>query len=225
MFFTNKDVLHLVWTFVVSFLVLSTLNAADKKVANIEVMALFKNKAMVSINNKQHLLKAGGEEIDGVKLINATSKYAVLEIAGEKKKYLLGSRVQASYNKTKKKRVDIYQTGNNMYKTTGSINGFTVDFLVDTGASVVALNSSTAKRLGIQYKLDGEETIVATASGKELAYSVMLDKVKVGEIMLRNISAVVIEGNEPETILLGMSYLGRLNIVNKGQVMSLEEKF
>lgn len=188
-------------------------------------MALFKDKAMVSIDNQQHLLKVGESAIAGVKLIKATSKYALLEINGKQAKYALGNRVQASYSVTEKKRVNIYRNSSGMFKTVGSINGYTVDFLVDTGASVVALNSALAKRLGIQYKLDGEETIVATASGKELAYAIDLDQVKVGEIMLRNIDAVVIEGNDPSTPLLGMSYLGRLNINNEGQLMSLEEKF
>lgn len=188
-------------------------------------MALFKDKAMVSIDNEEHLLKVGESAIAGVKLVKATSKYAILEINGKQSKYLLGNRVQASYSETEKKRVNIYRNSSGMFKTVGSINGYTVDFLVDTGASVVALNSALAKRLGIQYKLDGKETIVATASGRELAYSIDLDQVKVGEIMLRNIDAVVIEGNDPSTPLLGMSYLGRLNINNEGQLMSLEEKF
>ena len=188
-------------------------------------MALFKNKAMVSIDNKQHLLKVGESSVTGVKLIKATSKYAVLEVNGKQAKYSLGNRVHASYAKTEKKKVNIYRDNNGMFKTVGSINGYTVDFLVDTGASVIALNSALAKRLGIQYKLKGKQTVVATASGKELAYSVDLDQVKVGEIMLRNIDAVVIEGNDPATPLLGMSYLGRLNINNEGQIMSLEEKY
>ena len=112
-----------------------------------------------------------------------------------------------------------------MFKTTGSINGYTVNFLVDTGASSIALNSNMAKRLGLQYKLKGDPTIVTTASGSVSAYSINLDRVKVGEIMLRNVAAVVIDGSEPSTPLLGMSYLGRLNIVNEGQVMKLEQKF
>ena len=206
-------------------LVSTSLFAADNIISQIEVMALFKNKAMVSIDDKQHLLKVGGTPVAGVTLIKATSKYAVLDVNGTQAKYFLGNRVHASYSKTEKKKVNIYRDTNGMYKTTGSINGYTVDFLVDTGASVIALNSALAKRLGIQYKLKGEETVVATASGRELAYSVNLDRVKVGGIMLRNIDAVVIEGNDPSTPLLGMSYLGRLNINNEGQLMSLEEKF
>ncbi len=192
---------------------------------SIEVMALFKNKAMVMINNEQHLLKVGEPEKAGVKLIKATSKYAVLEVHGKQSKFGLGNRVQASYATQDKKKLLVYPDSNGMFKTTGSINGYTVDFLVDTGASSIALNSNTAKRLGLQYKLNGDHTYVTTASGTEMAYSVNLDEVKVGEIMLRNVAAVVIDGNEPSTPLLGMSYLGRLNIVNEGRVMKLEQKF
>ncbi len=201
------------------------LDANDNEIASIEVMALFKNKAMVSINDEQHLLKVGEPATAGVTLIKSSSKYAVLEVNGERSKYNLGNRVHASYSKTERKKVQIYRDGNNMFKTIGSINGYPVDFLVDTGASVVALNSTLAKRLGIQYKLRGEETIVATASGKALAYSISLDKVKVGEIMLRNIDAVVIDGNDPATPLLGMSYLGRLKLNNEDQYLELEEKY
>ena len=199
--------------------------ASAEEVTQIEVMALFKNKAMVSINNKQHLLKVGESAVSGIKLIKATSKYAVLDVNGKRAKYTLGNRVRASYSKAEKKKVIIYSDARGMYKTVGSINGYPVDFLVDTGASVVAINSTTAKRLGIQYKLKGEETIVATASGNALAFSVSLDQVKVGELMLRNIDAVIIEGNDPKTPLLGMSYLGRLSLNNEGQTLELEEKF
>ncbi len=215
------------WAYIIVclFVCSTLLKATEQNVTSIEVMALFKNKAMVAINDEQHLLKVGESASAGVTLIKASSKYAILEINGERLKYNLGSRVRSSYSKTEKKKVQIYRNSNNMFKTVGSINGYPVDFLVDTGASVVALNSAIAKRLGIQYKLKGEETLVSTASGKALAYSISLDKVKVGEIMLRNIDAVVIDGNDPATPLLGMSYLGRLKLNNEDQFLELEEKY
>ncbi len=203
----------------------SVIYADEQEITHIEVMALFKNKAMVNINDKQHFLKVGEPATAGVKLIEATSKYAVLDVKGKRSKYKLGNRVSASYNKTEKKKVQIYRDAANMYRTVGSINGYPVDFLVDTGATSIALNSALAKRLGIQYKLKGEETVVSTASGKALAYAISLDEVKVGEIMLRNIDAVIIEGNSPTTPLLGMSYLGRLKLNNEDQYLELEENY
>ena len=192
---------------------------------DIQVMALFSDKAMVKINNQQHLLRVGDSAKSGVKLIKATSKYAVLEIEGKQSKYTLGNRVTTTYAEPKKKKTLIYQDSNGMYNTTGSINDQAVDFLVDTGASSIAISSNLAKRLGLQYRLTGTETFVETASGIEKAYSIKLDRVKVGEILLRNVSALVIQGSDPRTPLLGMSYLGRLNIINEGQVMKLEEKY
>lgn len=199
--------------------------SAPPKALQVEVMALFKDKAMVSLDNKQHLLKVGEATDLGVKLIQATSKYAILEIDGKQSKYLLGNRVSTSYKVQQKKQTQIFRDQQGFFKTTGTINGSSVEFLVDTGASAIAINSLLARRLGIQYKLDGKTTQVSTASGVVPAYSVKLKRVKVGDITLNNVAALIIEGNDPSIPLLGMSYLGQLNIINEGQVMTLEQKF
>lgn len=112
-----------------------------------------------------------------------------------------------------------------MFRTVGSINGYPVNFLVDTGASIVAMNSIQAKRLGIQYLLDGNPTMVSTAGGNVAAYNIRLKNVSVGQIKLQDIDAVIIEGAHPEDVLLGMSFLGRLNVKNENEVMMLETKF
>jgi len=190
----------------------------------VEVVALFKNKAMVSINNKQHLLKVGESNNLGVTLIQATSKYAILEIEGKQSKYLLGNRVSTAFKEQKKKQTQIFRDQQGFFKTKGTINGSSVEFLVDTGASAIAINSLLAKRIGIQYKLEGKVTRVETASGTVPAYSIKLKHVKVGDIKLNNVAALVIEGDDPGTPLLGMSYLGQLNIINEGRVMTLEQK-
>ncbi|MEJ2115882.1 MAG: TIGR02281 family clan AA aspartic protease [Gammaproteobacteria bacterium] len=153
------------------------------------------------------MLKVGESTKAGLKFIKSSSKYTVLEIDGERSNYDLGNRVLTNYAKAEKKKVQVYRDNNNMFKTAGSIDGYTVDLFLDTGARVVELNSALAKRLGIQYKLKGKETIIATASGKALAYTISLDRVKIGKIILRNIDTVVIDGNEPSTPLEGVSYL------------------
>jgi aspartyl protease family protein len=119
----------------------------------------------------------------------------------------------------------VWRSTSGMYTTVGSINGLPVPFLVDTGATQVALNSAQARRLGIDYRVTGTETSVTTASGVERAWRVNLDSVKVGDLELRNVGAVVIDGPQPETALLGMSYLGRLEITNSGQLMTLKKKY
>ncbi|MDX1409991.1 MAG: TIGR02281 family clan AA aspartic protease, partial [Saprospiraceae bacterium] len=82
-----------------------------------------------------------------------------------------------------------------------------------------------ARRLGIDYRVVGAPSAITTASRVERAWAVTLESVKVGEILLRNVPGIVLEGPQPEKVLLGMSYLGRLKISNDGQVMTLQKKY
>ncbi|MEO5703027.1 MAG: retropepsin-like aspartic protease, partial [Gammaproteobacteria bacterium] len=96
--------------------------------------------------------------------------------------------------------------------------------MVDTGATFIAMNAPQAKRLGIQYRMDGQPVMTNTASGTAMGYQVTLQRVRVGEIELRDIDAIVLEGNSPTEVLLGMSFLGRLEMQHSGQVMQLKRK-
>lgn len=198
----------------------SPLAAAD----NILVMGLFKDKAVVNINGKQHSLKLGQTSPEGVTLISANSNAAVLEIGGKRSTYPLGTQVGTKFGTPKQTTLEIYRNPQGMYTTGGSINGFPINFLVDTGATLVAMNAPQAKRLGIDYRLAGEPGLVSTASGTAEAYQLKLDRVKVGDIELRNVDAVVLDGPNPTDVLLGMSFLGRLELQNKGEVLQLKRK-
>ena len=111
-----------------------------------------------------------------------------------------------------------------MYLTNGSINGYGVDFLVDTGASAVAINAATAKRLGIDY-LNAPKIGVRTASGTDVGYQVNLDSVQLGDIIRFNVMAIVIDGPEPQRALLGMSFLRDLDLQRRGERLDLIQKF
>ncbi len=97
--------------------------------------------------------------------------------------------------------------------------------LLDTGATSIAMSSVEAKRLGIQYWLSGEKIMVNTASGMARAYAITLNRVQVGSIGINNVSATVVEGSNPQDILLGMSFLNRVDMTNSGNVMVLRSKF
>lgn len=195
-------------------------------VSTIEVVALFEDKAMVIIDGKRQLLNVGEQAAGGAKLVKATARSAIFEIDGKRREYPLGQLVrQGPERDNEKKQIRIYRDTHDLYHTTGSINGFPVNFLVDTGASSIAISSVQAKRLGVNYKLKGKPTWVSTASGTEAAYQVTLDRVTLGDVTLRSIEGLVIEGSSPDTPLLGMSYLSRFNIYNTGRVMVLEKKY
>jgi len=187
-------------------------------------MGLFSDQAVLTINDQQRLLKVGNTSPEGVKLISATSQSAIIEVEGVQKKYLLGSQIGGHYGAPVKQPMVSIWPNNGMYLTVGSVNGYSVDFLIDTGASVIAFNAATAKRLGLEY-LKAPASVVQTASGIEMAYQVTLDQVQIGDIKLYNIDAVVLDGPHPERALLGMTFLGQVEITRTDERMDLKKKY
>ncbi len=194
-------------------------------VSKITVVGLFKDTAIVVIDGTRRLLRSGDTSPEGVTLVSATSSEAVLEIDGEQKHYGLGGQIGGSYARSEQPKVRIWPTPNHMYLVIGSINGFPVDFVVDTGATLVSLSGREARRLGIDYRVVGTPGHSSTASGIEKIYLVKLDKVRVGDIELRDVQGAVHDGDFPPSILLGMSFLGRLTMRQEGQVLELEKKY
>ena len=206
-------------------IVLLSLAGAATAVEKITVVGLFKDTAIVVIDGTRRLLRSGDTSPEGVTLISATSTEAVLEIDGEQKHYGLGGQIGGSYARPAQAKVRIWPTPNSMYLVLGSINGFPVDFIVDTGATLVSLSGREAKRLGIDYRVVGTPGQSSTASGIEKIYTVNLDRVKVGDIELRNVLGAVHDGDFPPATLLGMSFLSRLKMRQDGQVLELELKY
>lgn len=191
-------------------------------IENVELVGLFGNKAVIVIEGKRYLLKAGERSPEGVKLIETGEESAMLEINGEIKKYPIGkTTVGTNFEAPKQQIVQVFKDTTGMYRANGAINGHPVHFLVDTGATSVAMNAAHARRLGIQYMLEGKKGLVSTASGVAEAYYIKLDSVSVDSIKLHNIDAVVLEGVGTSEVLLGMSFLSRLKVEYQGQVMRL----
>ncbi len=193
---------------------------------DLHVVALFKDRAVVVIDGNRHLLKAGETSPEGITLVSADSAGAVFEYQGRTLERRLDGRSRAAAPApTTAQEHHIYRDMRGMYRTVGSINGLTVNFLVDTGASAIALNSRQARRLGIDYLVEGNSTFVTTASDVIRAYKVSLDVVRVGTIEQRNVDALVMEGPQPEEVLLGMSFMGHLDISNEGNRLVLKRRY
>jgi len=191
---------------------------------DIVVLGLFKSRAIVTVDGTQRTLKIGKASPEGIMLISADSDVAILEIDGKQEAFKLGRHVGTSFKKKNQATAKIMpQRG--MYLTTGFINGQSVNFLVDTGATWIAMNANQARSLGINFRYSGKRSRVSTANGVVPVYRVMLDKVRVGEIELTNVEAGVLEGNSPSEVLLGNSFLNRVEMQRQGQVMLLKQKF
>ena len=204
---------------------LSTLPTAAGAVAKITVVGLFKDTAIIVIDGTRRLLRSGDTSPEGVTLISASSTEAVLEVDGERKRYGLGGQIGGSYAPPEQATVRIWPTPNRMYLVVGSINGYPVDFIVDTGATLVSLSGREARRLGIDYRVVGTPGQSSTASGIDPIFLVNLDRVRVGDIELRNVRGAVHDGEFPPATLLGMSFLGRVSMRQDGPVLELKKRF
>lgn len=196
--------------------------AIDKLIVN----GLFKNKAIVTIDGKQRVLRKGKASPEGALLLESNSKEAIIEIDGEQKTYTLGSHIGGNFTApTGGKKLILTPDSAGMYNVSGSINGSHVAFVVDTGATLVSMNSNIAKKLGIDYKMTGKEGHSYTASGKSKIYKINLKKVKIGDIEIHNVEGAVHEGNFPVITLLGMSFLGKLDMKREGRILELQKKY
>ncbi|TNF37072.1 MAG: TIGR02281 family clan AA aspartic protease [Gammaproteobacteria bacterium] len=204
--------------FIINLNLLIPCYAIDK----VEVQGLFSGKAVLLVDDKRHIVAEGEQTPEGVKVISADSKSAVLEINGEQKRYPLGNSISTSYKKAASVKEQLVADDAGMFFTYGSINGHSVRFLVDTGATSIAMSSLDAKRLGIQYRLTGKPSRASTASGIAETWEIQLKTVKVGRLVQRNVDAVVINGNHPREVLLGMTFLDRLKVQKEGNKMILE---
>ena len=190
----------------------------------IQVMALFTDKAMLSIDGKQKILNKG-QTFQGVKLISSDSYAAVLELHGKQRKFKLGSTISTNFKKSDPAEdFIVWKDMQNMFRVEGSINNTSVKFLIDTGASTIALNSITAKEAGLNYK-QGIPLQATTASGISKGYQVTLNSVTIGHIKLYNVKAAVLEGSFPTEVLLGQTFLSRIHMIRDGDKMILKKKF
>ena len=186
---------------------------------SIEVEALLPDTAVLKIDGQRKTLKVG-QSFGGVTLIAAYSRTATLEVDGQQMVVGISRRIGSSYQQPKEQVVTITRNAMLQYHTTASINGRQVQVLVDTGANVVAISSTQARVLGIDYSA-GTPSKVETASGIIPAHIVILRSVSVGGILVNNVRASVVEGDFPATILLGMTYLQHVQMKEHNGVLSL----
>jgi len=192
-------------------------------VEQVEVQALYGGKAMIRIDGVSRTLSAGQTSPEGVRLVEADSTQAVLEVDGVSGVYTPGSSISLDYHKPENIVEQVYADERGMFHGVGSINGRTVEFLLDTGATTVAMNKQQAKSLGVRYRMNGEPATISTASEQVRGYTVKLKSVSLGTIRQRNVEATVIDGDHPGPILLGMSFLDRLSVEKAGRTMTLRQ--
>lgn len=208
-----------------SFLMLSVATLAVAA-TQINVVGLFNNKALIAINGAAPLNISAGQTKNGVKLISADSESATFMVEGKRQVLKMGQAVSVAANAgpVNNAPVNLYADSQGHFYGHLSINGASLKYVVDTGATSVSMNSGDAKFAKIDYE-KGEKVIMSTANGEVAAYLVKLNTLKIGTIILNNIDALVTEGGSPPYVLLGMTALNRVEMRRDNSIMTLTKKY
>lgn len=180
--------------------------------------------ALLVINGQVKPVKLG-ERVDGVKLLALDPRGADIEVDGQRYQLAMGATPVAlgrGSSSAGASRAVLFASGGGHFVTDGSVNGQTVRFMVDTGATLVSLSESEARRLGIEYR-KGRRVPFTTANGVVTAHVVNLTRVKIGEVEVYGVDAAIIPAAMP-VALLGNSFLNRFNMRRENDTLTLDRR-
>jgi aspartyl protease family protein len=198
--------------------------AAPALAADVTLVGLIGTKAIVVINGgRPRTIAVGQKTPEGVVLTGTEKDAADFEIDGKKRTLRMGQAYSAPAG-TGKQSVVLSSDSRGHFVVMGSINGGSVQFMVDTGATLIAMPASEARRLGINYQ-QGQRMQMRTANGIAIAFRVKLDTVKIGDIVVNSVDAVVGEDDAMGITLLGMSFLNRMEMKRDGPTMTLTKRY
>lgn len=193
---------------------------------DVNVNGLLSNKAILNIDGSLRILAINETSPEGIKLLQVGTDSVDIEYAGKRQTLSLGGggQVRADFQAKKVKKVRLLADERGHFNVRLNINGRTVDALIDTGASSIAMNSEHARRLGID-TIDAPTGLSSTANGIVEHRRVTLNAVSVGDLRRQSVEAVVIEGDFPETVLVGNTFLMGFDIEVSSGVMVLKAKY
>jgi aspartyl protease family protein len=152
------------------------------------------------------------------------NEHAVVDIDGDRRTLTRGVHYRSAAPRiSDRQAVTLAADAAGHFVTEGAINGNPLRFIVDTGATFIAIPGAEATRLGIDFR-KGARGMIQTANGEVAAYQVKLDRVRLGGIELTLVDCVVLEQGLPFA-LLGMSFLNRVEMRRDGDTMTLTRRF
>lgn len=193
--------------------------------APVEAVGLFKDRAMIRVLGKEHYLTLGQTSPEGAVLIESDAQHAVVRYKGETYRLTLTEELGGVFQPPNQASISIAPDDVGQYRAQGSINGHFVGFLVDTGASLVAISERSAKEIGIPYAASPERAPVVTAQGQVDAYLVDLETLTIGGIQAHHVRAAVIPGDYPVEALLGMSFMRKVKMEQQAGVLVLKQLY
>lgn len=193
---------------------------------SVALAGMMGSKALLVVDGSAPKSVAAGETHQGVKVISTSADTAVVEQDGKRSTLRLGeAALHMGANKSggKGSKIVLMAGSGGHFMTAGQVNGKAVQFMVDTGATSVAMSNQDAERAGINYKA-GQPVTMSTANGNAQGYRVKLDSVRVGEVEVLNVDAVVTPQAMP-FMLLGNSFLNRFQMLRDNDQLTLTKKY
>ena len=187
--------------------------------ADIEVVALFTDTAVIRFGSQQKMLKVG-QSYQGVKVLAANASQATLEVNGKTEVVGVSRRIGSNFSEPEAREVVLRRNANLQYRTRAQVNGRSTEVLVDTGANIMVLNTRHAEGLGVDYSA-AQRSQVKTASDMVPAWLVTLDPVELGGIRINSVEAAILDGAFPEDVLLGMSFLKHVELSERDGTMTI----
>lgn len=181
-------------------------------------------KALLVIDGVPRTL-AAGEARHGVKLVAIGDGQATIEIGGRRSVLMAGGApldLGGVASPGSGRQVVLTAGSGGHFIADGSINGRTARFLVDTGATLVAMSQADAKRIGLPFE-QAPRGIVQTANGQVPVHRVRLDVVRLGDVQVYGVDAVVMPVPMPH-ILLGNSFLTHFQMRRENDRLTLDKR-
>ena len=184
-------------------------------------------KALLIVDGSAPKIVAVGDSYQGVKVLSTQGDTAVVQVEGKRMNVRVGdlpASVGEQAGSTARGDKIVLSVGDGgHFMAQGSINGKATQFMVDTGATTVAMGASDAARIGLDYT-SGKPVRMNTANGATLGYLLKLNSVRIGDVDVANVDAIVTQQAMPY-VLLGNSFLTRFSMRKDNGQMTLERRY
>ncbi len=197
--------------------------AAAAHAQSVALAGMLGSKALLVVDGSAPKTVAAGDTHQGVKVISTSGDQAVIEQSGKRVTLRMGDAPVAMGGGGKANRIVLKAGNGGHYMTAGQINGKAVQFMVDTGATSIAMSSIDAERAGINYKT-GQPVRMSTANGVTQGYRIKLASVRVADVEIYEVDAVVTPEAMP-FMLLGNSFLTRFQMTQENDQLTLVRRY
>ena len=193
---------------------------AQVQAQDVALAGILGGKALLVVNGSAPRGVAPGESHMGVQVVSVGREDAVVDSAGGRRSLRLGEAPVRVGGSGTGQRVVLKADARGHFVSSGQINGRIMQYMVDTGASTVAIGRPDAQRMGLKFEEQGQSVRMNTANGVAQGWRMRLDSVRVGDVELRGVDAIITPQPMPY-VLLGNSFLREFEMSRNGDEMML----